>query len=122
MSQEIWRGAGKYDNHKTYIRREYIYRLGESNSETNSVNSKQKISKMPRLWHTSMDKPRRQTVLSLLQLRKRKKTNMKLVNVRLPDPYIKGLDDLVDQKLYPNRSEAIRAAVRDLLKGEHRNF
>ncbi|UCE29978.1 MAG: ribbon-helix-helix protein, CopG family [Candidatus Bathyarchaeota archaeon] len=33
----------------------------------------------------------------------------------LPEPYIQALDKLVKEKSYPNRAEAIRLAVRDLL-------
>jgi Arc/MetJ-type ribon-helix-helix transcriptional regulator len=40
---------------------------------------------------------------------------MKLITLHLPEPYIQALDNLVDEKYYPNRAEAIRTAVRDLL-------
>ena len=40
---------------------------------------------------------------------------MKLITLHLPEPYIQALDKLVDEKYYPNRAEAIRTAVRDLL-------
>ena len=43
---------------------------------------------------------------------------MKPILLRLPEPYIKALDALVDAKMYPNRCEAIRTAVRDLLAVE----
>lgn len=43
---------------------------------------------------------------------------LKLVTVHLPQEFINGLDELVWQRRYPNRSEAIRNAIRDLLKGE----
>ena len=43
---------------------------------------------------------------------------MKLITLHLPEPYIKALDKLVDEKYYPNRAEAIRVAVRDLLNVE----
>jgi len=43
---------------------------------------------------------------------------MKLVTVKLPDASIEGLDELVRSGMYPSRSSAIRAAVRDLLKRE----
>ncbi len=43
---------------------------------------------------------------------------MRLVTVHLPIEFLEGLDELVRQKRYPNRSEAIRVAVRDLLKEE----
>lgn len=43
---------------------------------------------------------------------------LKLITLHLPEPYLKALDRLVDEKYYPNRAEAIRVAVRDLLNVE----
>jgi len=43
---------------------------------------------------------------------------MKLITLHLPEPYIRALDQLVKDKYYPNRAEAIRVAVRDLLSVE----
>ena len=43
---------------------------------------------------------------------------MKLITLYLPEPYIRALDGLVEERFYPNRAEAIRVAVRDLLKVE----
>ena len=43
---------------------------------------------------------------------------MKLITLYLPEPYIKALDGLVNDQYYPNRAEAIRVAVRDLLNVE----
>jgi len=43
---------------------------------------------------------------------------VKLITLYLPEPYIKALDSLVDERYYPNRAEAIRVAVRDLLNVE----
>lgn len=43
---------------------------------------------------------------------------MKLVTVLLPEAYLEGLDELVRINMYPSRSAAIRASVRDLLKRE----
>jgi len=43
---------------------------------------------------------------------------MRLITLYLPEPYIKALDRLVNEKYYPNRAEAIRVAVRDLLSVE----
>lgn len=43
---------------------------------------------------------------------------MRLVTVHLPKSYIEGLEVLVKDNIYPNRSEAIRVAVRDMLKAE----
>lgn len=40
---------------------------------------------------------------------------MKLITLYLPEHYIKALDELVNERFYPNRSEAIRVAIRDLL-------
>ena len=43
---------------------------------------------------------------------------MKLVTVKLPEALIEGLDELSRSGMYPSRSAAIRAAVRDMLKKE----
>jgi len=40
---------------------------------------------------------------------------MKVIALYLPETYIKALDQLVGERYYPNRAEAIRIAVRDLL-------
>ncbi|MCK5592729.1 ribbon-helix-helix protein, CopG family [Candidatus Bathyarchaeota archaeon] len=42
----------------------------------------------------------------------------RLITLHLPEPYIRALDQLVREKFYPNRAEAIRVAVRDLLSVE----
>jgi antitoxin ParD1/3/4 len=44
--------------------------------------------------------------------------SMKLVTVKLPEALIEGLDELTSSGMYPSRSAAIRAAVRDMLKKE----
>ncbi|MGQ9624826.1 MAG: ribbon-helix-helix domain-containing protein [Candidatus Bathycorpusculaceae bacterium] len=43
---------------------------------------------------------------------------MKLITLYLPETYLKALDQLVNEKFYPNRAEAIRVAVRDLINAE----
>ncbi|MFX0085962.1 MAG: ribbon-helix-helix domain-containing protein [Candidatus Hodarchaeota archaeon] len=43
---------------------------------------------------------------------------MKLITVHLPNNQVSGLDELVRSGRYPNRSEAIRFAIRDMLKNE----
>jgi len=43
---------------------------------------------------------------------------LKLVTVLLPEAYLEGLDELVRAGMYPSRSAAIRASVRDMLKKE----
>lgn len=43
---------------------------------------------------------------------------MKTISVNIPAEFVKGLEELVKRDLYANRSEAIRVAVRELLKNE----
>jgi len=43
---------------------------------------------------------------------------MNLVTVKMSDIYVHGLDRLVEIGMYPSRSEAIRVAIRDLLRRE----
>jgi antitoxin ParD1/3/4 len=44
--------------------------------------------------------------------------DMRLIAVHLPDRILDDIQQLVENGLYPNRSEAIRIAIRDLLKRE----
>ena len=44
---------------------------------------------------------------------------MKLISVNLPESYLRVLEMLVVDGKYPNRSEAIRVAIRDLIKTEY---
>lgn len=41
---------------------------------------------------------------------------MKLITLHLLNSEIESLNKLVDKKLYPNRAEAIRFAVKDLVE------
>ncbi|MFX0097052.1 MAG: ribbon-helix-helix domain-containing protein [Candidatus Hodarchaeota archaeon] len=41
-----------------------------------------------------------------------------MISINIPEKYIYELEELVRQEFYLSRSEAIRAAVRDLLKRE----
>ena len=43
---------------------------------------------------------------------------MKLITLHIQESYIKYLDELVYENYYPNRAEAIRMAVRDMLVRE----
>lgn len=43
---------------------------------------------------------------------------MKQISLEIPEGYLDALDDLVRKGLYPNRAEAIRMAIRDLVRGE----
>jgi Arc/MetJ-type ribon-helix-helix transcriptional regulator len=47
---------------------------------------------------------------------------MKIIPVHLPENYLDGIDTLVEKEIYPNRSETIRMAIRDMLKTEARKF
>ncbi len=43
---------------------------------------------------------------------------MRMVSVKLPETYIRAIDELVEAGVYTSRNEAIRIAVRELLKRE----
>jgi Arc/MetJ-type ribon-helix-helix transcriptional regulator len=43
---------------------------------------------------------------------------MKVVTVHMPEAYLEAIDELVRRRMYPNRAEAIRMAVRDFIKNE----
>jgi Arc/MetJ-type ribon-helix-helix transcriptional regulator len=44
---------------------------------------------------------------------------MKLISVNLPETYLEILEILVADGKFPNRSEAIRVGIRDLIKTEY---
>ena len=44
---------------------------------------------------------------------------MRLISVNLPESYLKVLEMLVAEGKFPNRSEAIRVGIRDLIKTEY---
>jgi len=43
---------------------------------------------------------------------------IKLISVNLPESYLRVLEVLVTEGKFPNRSEAIRVSIRDLIKTE----
>ena len=43
---------------------------------------------------------------------------MRLITLYVPEPYLEALDCPVMQGKYPHRAEAIRLAIRDLLRKE----
>jgi len=47
-------------------------------------------------------------------------TSMPTVSVHLPREYVEALDELVKQGMFPSRAEAIRWAVRNMLKDEYK--
>jgi Arc/MetJ-type ribon-helix-helix transcriptional regulator len=49
---------------------------------------------------------------------KGRRKRLKLITLYLPETYIKALDQLVDERFYPNRAEAIRIAIHDLISAE----
>ena len=44
---------------------------------------------------------------------------IKLISVNLPESYLKVLEIFVAEGKFPNRSEAIRVGIRDLIKTEY---
>jgi len=44
---------------------------------------------------------------------------IRLISVNLPESYLKVLEVLVAEGKFPNRSEAIRVGIRDLIKTEY---
>ena len=43
---------------------------------------------------------------------------MKMITLYLPEPYLEALDKLVNERYYPNRAEAIRTAILDMIREE----
>ena len=43
---------------------------------------------------------------------------MKMLTVYIPEKYLETLDLLVSEDLFPNRSEAVRIAIRDMIQKE----
>jgi len=41
-----------------------------------------------------------------------------MLSVFIPESYIESLDILVAEEIFPNRSEAIRTSIRDLIRNE----
>ncbi|MEZ0318622.1 MAG: ribbon-helix-helix domain-containing protein [Pyrobaculum sp.] len=44
-----------------------------------------------------------------------KRDRMALISFHVPQTYLEALDELVRLGIYPSRSEAVRAALRELL-------
>jgi Arc/MetJ-type ribon-helix-helix transcriptional regulator len=43
---------------------------------------------------------------------------MRMITVHIPERYLAALETLVDDAHFPSRSEAIRVAIRDLIRNE----
>jgi len=47
---------------------------------------------------------------------------MQLLSIQVPEAYITGIDILILSGYFPNRSEAIRSAVKDMIVNELGGF
>lgn len=47
---------------------------------------------------------------------------MERITLRIPEQQIAEVEQLVQKGEYPNRSEAIRSAIREMLKENEQNF
>ncbi|MGV9204739.1 MAG: ribbon-helix-helix domain-containing protein [Promethearchaeia archaeon] len=54
--------------------------------------------------------------------KKKKKPPMKNISISLPSIYLKNIQKLIDMNLMPNRSEAVRTAIREFLQEEYENL
>ncbi len=74
----------------------------------------------PKVLSTSLSKKRITNFVSYSNGKIKKVFNgiMNLISVKIPETFLEGLDDLVRLGVYPSRSEAIRVAIRDLLRKE----
>jgi antitoxin ParD1/3/4 len=54
----------------------------------------------------------------MLKMKKRSDKKMKMLTVFIPEKYLEYLDLMVLEDCFPNRSEAIRIAIRDLIRNE----
>ncbi|MEM2136843.1 MAG: ribbon-helix-helix domain-containing protein [Candidatus Methanomethylicia archaeon] len=43
---------------------------------------------------------------------------MRIISIRLPENYVKVMDELIRIGAYPSRSELVRAAIREYLRRE----
>lgn len=55
-------------------------------------------------------------------MQKPKKKPMRNITINIPDIYDKNIQKLIKQKIIPNRSEAIRTAIREFLRQEFKNL
>ncbi|MCS7125788.1 MAG: ribbon-helix-helix domain-containing protein, partial [Aigarchaeota archaeon] len=57
--------------------------------------------------------------MSLCYLSMKGRKNMVIVTIHIPKIHVEAIDELVKNRIYPNRSEAIRMAIRDFIQSEH---
>ncbi|MFW9949497.1 MAG: ribbon-helix-helix domain-containing protein [Candidatus Thorarchaeota archaeon] len=54
--------------------------------------------------------------------KKKQKTKMTNITINIPDIYDENIKKLIDLKLIPSRSEAIRTALREFIQNEYENL
>ena len=55
-------------------------------------------------------------------MKKNKKPRMRNITINLPEIYDENIQKLIKMKVVPNRSEAIRIALREFLHQEYNNL
>jgi len=50
------------------------------------------------------------------------KRGMRICSVHIPEPYIEMIQALIEKGYYPNLSEAIRTAVREVVTKDYKKF
>ena len=53
---------------------------------------------------------------------KKKKPSMQNITINIPECYDKNIQKLIQMKIIPSRSEAIRTALREFLHNEYKNL
>lgn len=70
----------------------------------------------PNARHTSTKKTKK------TKKKRGMKKSMKIITINLPERYLEAIQTLNDLGVYPSRSEALRAALRDFLAKELKWF
>jgi len=52
----------------------------------------------------------------------KKKSRMQNITINIPECYDKNIKKLIDLKIVPSRSEAIRTALREFITKEYKNL
>jgi Arc/MetJ-type ribon-helix-helix transcriptional regulator len=52
------------------------------------------------------------------QKRRREENNMRITTINLPERYIDAIEELTERGSFPNRSEAVRVALKEFLADE----
>jgi Arc/MetJ-type ribon-helix-helix transcriptional regulator len=54
--------------------------------------------------------------------KKKQKTKMTNITINIPEIYDKNIKKLIEMKIIPSRSEAIRTALREFIHSEYENL